>query len=299
MKKCFKPHLENITPMFLPHKILEERLLRILAEDAGHGDITSSLAIPPEMKAMAQVITKETGIAAGIEEASILCESLNLKVNACAKDGDAIRKGQCLFHIQGDARTILAAERTLLNILSRMSGIATATRSIVEKLHKINRNVRVASTRKTAPGLLYFDKKAVLIGGGDTHRLHLDDLVLIKDNHIAITGSIEKTVKRVHESVSISKKIEVEVTTIKDAQTAAKAGADIIMFDNMPSETIAEACKLLKKVESPKQILFEASGQITLDNVEEYAKAGVDVISMGSLTNSSKALDFSLEIQKD
>jgi nicotinate-nucleotide pyrophosphorylase (carboxylating) len=299
MKKCFKPHLENITHMFLPRKILEERLSNILAEDVGQGDITSGSVIPPETMAKAEVIAKENGIAAGLEEATVLCESLNLKVETCAEDGDAIRKGQCLVHIQGDARTILAVERTLLNILSRMSGIATATRSVVEKLHTINRNVRVASTRKTAPGLLYFDKKAVLIGGGDTHRLHLDDLILIKDNHIAITGSIEKAVKRAHESVSISKKIEVEVTTIKDAQTAAKAGADIIMFDNMPFETIAKACKLLKKVESPKQILLEASGGITLDNVEEYAKTGVNVISMGALTNSFKCLDFSLEAQKD
>ena len=299
MKKCFKPHLENIAPMFLPRKILEERLLNILAEDVGQGDITSGSVIPPETMAKAEVIAKENGIAAGVEEATIMCENLNLKVDACAKDGDAIRKGQCLLHIQGDARTILGIERTLLNILSRMSGIATATRSVVEKLHKINRNVRVASTRKTAPGLLYFDKKAVLIGGGDTHRLHLDDLILIKDNHIAITGSIEKAVKRAHENASISKKIEVEVNTIKDAQTAAKAGADIIMFDNMPFETIAKACKLFKKVESPKQILLEASGGITLDNVEKYAKTGVNVISMGALTNSSKCLDFSLEVQKD
>ncbi len=285
--------------MFLPRKILEEKLLRILAEDAGQGDVTTSSVIPPETIIEAQVITKEPGIAAGIEEASILCESLNLKVKTRLRDGDRIRQGECLLEIEGDARTTLTAERTLLNILSRMSGIATATRKAVEKLGKINPKIRVASTRKTAPGLLYFDKKAVLIGGGDTHRLHLDDLILIKDNHIAVTGNIKKAIGRARKNASFAKKIEVEVTTIEDAQTAVKAGADIIMFDNMSPETIATVCRLLKKTESSKHVLFEASGGITQDNIEEYAKSGADVISMGALTNGAKALDFSLEIQRD
>ncbi len=284
--------------MFLPRKILEEKLLRILAEDAGQGDVTTSSVIPPETITEAQVITKEAGIAAGIEEASILCESLNLKVKTRVKDGDRIRRGQCLLEVKGDARTILAAERTLLNILSRMSGIATATRKAVEKLGKINPKIRIASTRKTAPGLLYFDKNAVLIGGGDTHRLHLDDLILIKDNHIAVAGNIKKAVGRARKNASFTMKIEVEVTTIEDAQTAVKAGADIIMFDNMSPKTMAQALRLLKKTESSKHVQFEASGGITLDNIEEYAQAGVDLISIGAITNSSKALDFSLEIRK-
>jgi nicotinate-nucleotide pyrophosphorylase (carboxylating) len=284
--------------MFLPRKILEAKLLGILTEDLGQGDVTSASVISPETTASAQVIAKQNGIVAGVEEAVVLCQSLGLKVEERVKDGDAIRAGQCLLDIQGDARTILAVERTLLNIMSRMSGIATSTKRAVEKIRRINRKVRIASTRKTAPGLLYFDKKAVLIGGGDTHRLHLDDLVLIKDNHIAVAGSIAETVKKAREDVSFGKKIEVELTTTKDAQTAVTAGADIIMFDNMAPETLVKAVKQLKKMKSPTHILFEASGGITLDNVEKYAEAGVDVISMGALTSSSEALDISLEIRK-
>jgi nicotinate-nucleotide pyrophosphorylase (carboxylating) len=224
--------------MFLPRKILEEKLRQMLAEDTGQGDITSALLIPEKCSAEAEIIAKDSGVAAGIEEAEVLLESLNLKPEALVKDGDEIKPKQVLMKIYGDARTILTAERTLLNIISRMSGIATTTRRLVEKVRKAGYKTVVACTRKTAPGLLYFDKKAVSVGGGDTHRLHLDDMILIKDNHTRIAGSIEKAVKTVKEKVSFSKKVEVEVSSVDEALEAAKAGADIIMFDNFSPNQI-------------------------------------------------------------
>ena len=284
--------------MFLPRKILEEKLLRILAEDLGQGDITTSLIVPEKSTAEAEVIAKESGVICGIEEAKILLESLGLQVEALVRDGQKIRASQVLLKISGKARTLLSVERTLLNLLSRMSGIATATKEVVEKIRKSKLKTRVACTRKTAPGLLYFDKKAVSVGGGDTHRLHLDDMVLIKDNHIKIAGNVEKAVEKARENVSFSKKIEVEVTRVKDALTAAKSGADIIMLDNFSPKQIKKAIKLLEKAGFREKVVLEASGGITKENILEYASTGVDIVSLGEITQSSRALDMSLEITR-
>jgi nicotinate-nucleotide pyrophosphorylase (carboxylating) len=283
--------------MFLPRKILEEKLRQMLAEDIGQGDVTSSLIIPEGCVAGAEIITKEHGVAAGIEEALVLLESLGLKFEAFVKDGDEIEPKQVLIKVYGDARTILAVERTLLNIVSRMSGIATTTRKLVEEIRKAGYKTKVACTRKTAPGLLYFDKKAVLIGGGETHRLHLDDMILIKDNHIRIAGSIEKAVKAARGKVSFSKKIEVEASNVEEALAAAKAGADIIMFDNFSPNQIKRAIGKLKKTGFLGKVLLEASGGITAENIVEYASTGVNIVSLGEITDSPKALDVSLEIK--
>ncbi|MEM3641146.1 MAG: carboxylating nicotinate-nucleotide diphosphorylase [Candidatus Bathyarchaeia archaeon] len=284
--------------MFIPRKILEEKLQKMLAEDVGQGDITTTLIVPPEIEAEAEVIAKEAGVAAGIEEAKILLESLGIKVETLVLDGEKIREKQILMKVSGNAKTILSTERTLLNILSRMSGIATTTKKLVEKLQKKGLKTKVACTRKTAPGLLYFDKKAVLFGGGDPHRLHLDDMVLIKDNHIKVAGNIEKAVKKAKESASFSKKIEVEATSVNDALKAAKAGADIIMLDNFSPKQITEAIKLLKREGFLGKVLLEASGGITAENITEYASTGVDIVSLGEITDSPKALDISLEITR-
>jgi len=282
--------------MFLPKTILEAKLRRMLAEDLGQGDVTSALIVPENCTADAEVIAKEEGIVAGIEEAIVLLESLGLKYEAYVKDGEEIKPKQVLMKISGDARTILSAERTLLNLVSRMSGIATATRKIIEKVQKAGYRAKVACTRKTAPGLLYFDKKAVFVGGGDPHRFHLDDLILIKDNHIAIVGSVEKAVKKAREKASFSKKIEVEVAKIEDILEAAEAGADLIMLDNFSPTQVEEAVKLLKKAGFYGKVVLEASGGITADNVLDFASKGVDVLSLGELTHSVKALNISLEI---
>lgn len=282
--------------MFLPPKILKEKLLQMLTEDLGQGDVTTFLIVQEGCIAEAEIIAKESGIAAGIEETKVLLEGLGLKFEAYVRDGDEIKPKQVLLKVYGDARTILSAERTLLNIMSRMSGIATATRSLVEKIQRNGYKTKVACTRKTAPGLLYFDKKAVFIGGGDPHRLHLDDMILIKDNHIALAGGVEKAVKTAKEKASFSKKIEVEVTKVGDVLEAAKAGADIIMLDNFSPEQVGEAVKLLKEAGYHGKVMLEASGGITAENILEYASKGVDIISLGEITHSVKAIDISLEI---
>jgi len=284
--------------MFLPHKILEEKLLQILAEDTGQGDVTTALVIPKETTAEAEIITKEAGTAAGVEEAKILLEYLGLAAKNLVEDGDQIKPGHVLMKVSGDARTILTAERTALNILSRMSGIATKTKILTEKLQAKKIKTKIACTRKTAPGLSYFDKKAVQIGGGDAHRLHLDDMVLIKDNHIRIAGSVNKAVKRAREKTSFSKKIEVEITETEDILPAIEAGADIVMLDNFSPKQIKNTCTILKKSGFYGKILIEASGGITETNLLQYASSGVDIVSMGALTNNAKALDISLEITK-
>jgi nicotinate-nucleotide pyrophosphorylase (carboxylating) len=284
--------------MIVPRKILEEKLKQLLAEDVGQGDVTSAAVVPTGLAVEATVVAKEAGIAAGIEETVILAESLGLSVKAEVADGEKIRNGQIFMKISGDAQTILSAERTMLNLLSRMSGIATATRRLAEKLRKANVTAKIAATRKTAPGLAYFDKKAVFIGGGDPHRLRLDDMILVKDNHIAIAGSVENAVKKAKQAVSFSKKIEAEVTSTTDALKAAEAGADIIMFDNFSPKQIKKAVETLKKAGFFGKVLLEVSGGITEQNLLEYASAQVDVISMGALTHSVKALDISLEISK-
>lgn len=284
--------------MFIPRRIVEGKLREILSDDIGLGDITSAAIIPQNLTVKAQVIAKEEGIIAGIEEVIILVEYMGLKAEAKVADGERVKKNQTLIQVSGDAQTILTVERTLLNLLSRMSGISTKTRTLIEKLERANLKSRLAATRKSAPGLLYFDKKAILIGGGDQHRLHLDDMILIKDNHLAIIGSVEEAVKKAKVNVSFSKKIEVEVTTIEDALIAANAGADIVMLDNFSPKQVKKAGEKLRKAGFEK-VLLEVSGGITAENLIDYATTEVDIISMGALTHSVKALDISLEIVKN
>jgi nicotinate-nucleotide pyrophosphorylase (carboxylating) len=283
--------------MFMPRKTVEEKLKQILAEDVGQGDVTSEAVVPADLAVEAVVLAKEAGVAAGIEETVIFAESLGLNVKAEVADGDEIKSGTVILRISGNARTILSAERTMLNLLSRMSGIATKTRKLAEKLRKANLKAKVAATRKTAPGLLYFDKKAVVVGGGDPHRLRLDDMILIKDNHVAIAGSVEDAVKRA-KACKFNKKIEAEVTSTADALKAAATGADIVMLDNFSPEQVREAVEALKKAGFFGKVLLEVSGGITERNLLDYASTQVDIVSMGALTHSVKALDISLEIVK-
>ncbi len=283
--------------MFIPRKILEEKLIQLLTEDIGQGDITTATLVPADLKVEAEVITKEAGVAAGIEEATILGESLGLSAKPLVADGDEVKRGRVMMTFSGDARTLLSFERTMLNLLSRMSGIATTTRRLSKKLEKAHLNTRIAATRKTAPGLLYFDKKAVSLGGGDPHRFHLDDMILIKDNHLALSENIETAIRQTNQKASFSKKIEVEVTSVADALKAAEAGADIVMLDNFSPKKIKETLESLKKLELFEKILTEASGGITEKNLVEYAQTQVNIISLGELTHSAKALDISMEIK--
>lgn len=282
--------------MFLPRKILEEKLRRFLEEDVGQGDITTSLTIPVGVVVEAKVVAKEAGVVAGLEEALVLLESFGLKAEAKVSDGAEVKPKTILLKIMGDAKTLLSLERTMLNLLSRMSGIATLTNRIVKRVKAKGYKTRVACTRKVAPGLAYFDKKAVMIGGGDVHRLHLDDMVLIKDNHVAIVGGVEQAIRKVKEKVSFSKKIEVEVSTLEDGVEAAKADADIIMLDNFSPSQIKKTLMALTKKKLRNKVLVEASGGINEENVLDYVSAGVDIVSLGGITVSAKAMDLSLEV---
>jgi nicotinate-nucleotide pyrophosphorylase (carboxylating) len=282
--------------MFIPRKILEEKLLRILSEDLGQGDVTTAAVVPEELIVEAVVVAKDSGVIAGIEEASALAEALGLEGEAYALDGAEVKKGETLMKLCGNAQTILVAERTLLNMLSRMSGIATKTRRMIEKLQEGKATVKVAATRKSASGLLYFDKKAVILGGGDPHRLHLDDMVLIKDNHIAVAGDIGSAVKKAKTKTSFTKKVEVEVAKTSDAIVAAKAGADIVMLDNFTPKQVEQTVSALKRAGLRDKIILEASGGITEETLMDYASVGIDVLSLGELTHSVKAFDVSLEI---
>lgn len=284
--------------IFLPEKILEEKIRKFLEEDVGQGDVTTLLTIPRGIVAEAEVVVKEEGVVAGLEEVSAFLESLGFEADASVSDGSKVEEGTVVMRIVGDARTLLSTERTILNLLTRMSGIATKTRRIIETVRDAGYNNRIACTRKVAPGLSYFDKKAVMLGGGDTHRLHLDDLVLIKDNHLAIIGDVGEAVKKIRNAVSFSKKIEVEISTVEDASEAVEAGADIVMLDNFSPQKIKDTMSLLEKKGLRDEVLIEASGGITEENVIEYAATGADVLSLGEITDSVRALDMSLEMVK-
>lgn len=275
----------------------EEKLREFLSEDMGFGDITSTALIDEGRRARAKLFFKEDGVTAGLKEAAAIFEYLGCTVELLADDGEKAPSGKILMEIEGPARALLAGERTALNVVGRMAGIATVVAEAVAKAKQINPGVRVAATRKTAPGLRELDKRAVELGGGDTHRFRLDDCVLIKDNHLNFGLTIGEAVERARRRVSFTKKVEVEVRTLKDAIQAAEAGADIVMFDNMAPEDIRKCLSALGDRGLREGRLFEASGGITLENIEEYAASGVDIVSMGCLTHSVRSLNVKLEIE--
>ncbi len=276
---------------------LENTLRKFLAEDVGHGDITTEALIDPQILAVGQIVCHEPAVLAGLKESGILLHEVGCESNPSAQDGERVKAETKVLTINGPASAILGVERTLLNLLSHMSGVATSTAELVELTRKSGSSARIACTRKTLPGLRYFEKRAVMLGGGDTHRLGLDDAVLIKDNHLAIAGSIEECVKRAKSRVSFTKKIEVEVTRPEQAVEGAKAGADIILLDNMKPETVAKTVGLLESKNLRSRVLLEASGGITKENIVGYAKTGVDIISVGRITHSAKSIDMSLELK--
>lgn len=277
---------------------LKERVIKALNEDAGFGDITTEILVG-DKQSKAKIVAEEVGVLAGVREARIIFEEMGLKVTAGLEDGNKVEKaGTTVMIIEGSAKAILTCERTALNFLMRMSGIATAVDRSIEKARKTNPHIRIAVTRKTAPLLRYFDKRAAEIGGGDTHRFRLDDCVLIKDNHLALVGDVETAVRTALKKVSFSKKVEVEVENIGDCLKGAKAGADIVMLDNMAPDQIKQAIHELKNQGLRDRVLVEASGGITFENMDKYTATGVDVLSMGSLTHSVKALSMKLELMK-
>jgi nicotinate-nucleotide pyrophosphorylase (carboxylating) len=284
--------------MNLARSSIEESLRSFIAEDLGHGDITSNALIESAQNGEGTVVCKEDAVVAGIEEAVLLLEITGCKGRARTRDGSRVKAGTAILSASGPARALLGVERTLLNLVSHMSGIATTTADLVLIADKAsNGRVRVACTRKTLPGLRYFEKRAVELGGGDTHRLRLDDAVLIKDNHLAFSGPLDESIRKVRAQVSFTKKIEVEVTSPSQAVQAAKVRADIILLDNMTPREVKESVDLLKAKRLREHVLIEASGGIRRETISSYARTGVDVVSVGAITHSAKAIDMSMEIQ--
>ena len=271
-------------------------LNRFLQEDIGFGDITSEAVINENKICSASIIckTKYPVIVAGLEESDLIFEMCNSCTKYLVKDGDEIT-AQPVQQVLGDAKSILKAERTALNLIMRMSGIATATRKFVNIVGAISKDIRIASTRKTAPGLRFLDKRAVKLGGGFVHRLSLDQQVLIKDNHIAISGSVKEAIKRA-KSNSPNIKIECEVWNTESALEAISNGADIIMLDNFSAADVSDTIAIITKKGLRNRCMIEVSGGISLQNVRDYALSLPDIISVGSLTHTVKAVDFSLEI---
>lgn len=265
---------------------------RYLLEDLGkQGDITSNALFTNE-NANAIIIAKEKCIVAGAEELKNVFKKTGATTKLLVKDGDLIKEKTIIAKIKGPARSILKGERLALNIIGRMSGIATETNRLLKICRKKNPNVEIAATRKTTPGFRSFEKKAIIIGGGKPHRYGLYDAVLIKDNHLKLIGSVEKAIKKIKQNVK-NKIIEIEVENEKDAIIAAKLNVDIIMLDNFGPKSAEVVTKKIRKIN--KNILIEISGGINVENITKYASFA-DRISLGYLTHSIDSKDFSLEI---
>lgn len=273
---------------------IDDVLRNALHEDIGSGDITTSLIVPEKDVSKALIIAKEDFILAGIHFAGRTFKLIDseVKFKANKRDGSRVRKGTAIAEIKGDTRSILMAERTALNLLQRLSGIATFTSRFVERVAGLP--VKILDTRKTTPGLRFFEKYAVKMGGGCNHRFGLFDGILIKDNHISAAGGVKKAVKLARSRVDKSFKIEVEAKSIKEVKDALSLGADIIMLDNMAVDEMTNAVKIIRS--DKKARIIEASGNINLENVRAVAQTGVDMISVGALTHSAPASDISMKI---
>jgi nicotinate-nucleotide pyrophosphorylase (carboxylating) len=284
----------NIPNIINPSQIHIDKLIRnALIEDMPYGhDLTTELTIPDNSQAIALITTRENGILAGLNIALTAFSHINksLEVTASAQDGKKVKTGDKLAKIKGDAKSILMAERVALNILSHLSGIASTTRQYVDEIE--GTNARITCTRKTLPNLRIFQKYAVMCGGGFPHRNGLDDAILIKDNHIAVCGGIHAALDQATNKKSHTKTIEIEVDTLEQLdEVLDHGGADIVMLDNMNENGLKKAVQMIDN-----QLISEASGGVCLKSVRTIAKTGVNYISVGALTHSSRALDIGLDI---
>jgi nicotinate-nucleotide pyrophosphorylase (carboxylating) len=277
-------------------------LKQALLEDIGTGDVTTCAVIPENHRSKAVLIAGETFLLAGVPFAERIFQlvypvrkgviSHGVKFIANKKDGDTVKKGTIIARINGNTRGLLMGERTALNLLQRLSGIATLTRKFVERVDGLS--VKIIDTRKTTPGLRILEKYAVRVGGGSNHRFGLFDGVLIKDNHINAAGGIEKAVRIARENTQHMFKVEVEVKNIREVKSALSAGAEMIMLDNMSLKDIKKSVEIIRE-QNPK-VIIEASGNIRMENVRAVAETGVDLISVGALTHSAVAVDISMDI---
>jgi nicotinate-nucleotide pyrophosphorylase (carboxylating) len=270
-------------------------LAKFLQEDVGTGDITSDKIIPADLEAKAEIVCKSRyAIVCGLEEASMLFDICGCKSEILVNDGSKVVKGTVVMNVSGYARAILKAERTVLNIIMRMSGIATETSRMVH----LAKGVTILATRKTAPGLRYFDKKAVVLGGGATHRMRLDDMVLIKDNHLVLVSDVGKCIRLAKKNLGSSIKVECEARTKQEALAVVAAKADAVMLDNFTPKQAQQTIRQISRMGLRNKVKIELSGGINEKNIRHYSSTKPDFISLGYITHSSRAIDFSLEIMK-
>ena len=281
-------------PLIDQWDMVEDIVERALAQDIESGDVTTEAVIPPKLEAKAHILVKEDGVLAGMLVAEAVFRHVDpeLQLEVLKQDGARVKKGDVVARMEGKVASIVKAERTALNFLCHLSGIATETARYVDAVSGLE--TQITDTRKTTPGMRLLEKYAVRVGGGKSHRAHLGDGILIKDNHLAALLSFGVGLKEAVEQASqrSTLNVEVEVTTVDEAKEALEAGADIIMLDNMSVADMKEVVQFAKG-----RALLEASGGITLKNVREVAEAGVDLISVGAITLSAKALDMSLELE--
>jgi nicotinate-nucleotide pyrophosphorylase (carboxylating) len=266
--------------------LTDSTIERWLAEDVGHHDVTNQ--VPGETTG--KLVAKEPGVAAGLDAAGAVFDYLGIDCDTTAETGCRISAGDCVLAVEGRTRDVLRGERVAVNLAGHASGIATKTRKAVDTVREVSEKVHVAGTRKTTPGLRSIEKRAIVAGGGDTHRLDLSHMMMVKDNHVAEMG-IEEAIRQLRKRGSFTTKIEVEVEEPAHAPRAAQAGADIVLLDNMSPEETGRAVDTIR-TDYP-DVLVEASGAITIEDLPAYAATGVDVISMGSLTHSAEMLDYS------
>jgi nicotinate-nucleotide pyrophosphorylase (carboxylating) len=287
-----KPEL----PLAFPKELILDKLKAFLEMDIGFGDVSSTI-IPPDAIADAEITAKSTGVVAGVEEVMLLCHHFGIGVKPIKFDGDRVESNDILFSLNGKVRDILMIERTILNLLMKMSSIATSVAELVVLIQNAGFSTKLAATRKLTPGFGWFEKKAAVLGGGDPHRWNLSDMVMLKDTHLKYyQNDIPKLLKVAKNSSSFSKKIEIEIENPQDLMKAIEAGADIIMFDNFDPKTIkAELARISDK---KGHVLFEASGNITHENLVEYAASGVDIISTSQpIFHPHKVMDYSLRLK--
>ena len=280
---------------FVIEDTLDSEIDRFLNEDISNGDITSDLFIDATSISNAEILSREPGVLSGRNEITQILNHFNIESNWLFQDGDSFSDNSQIVKLNGLSKSILLSERVSLNLLGHMSGIATSTNNAVKITKQISQHTNISATRKTLPGLRKYEKYSVIVGGGLPHRYDLNEMILIKDNHSKLINNLQKSINSVRNQIGSSKKIELEVDSLESAMKAIDLDIDIILLDNMQPEDILKFMNKIKSI-SQKIPLTEASGGITMSNLQNYASTGVDIISMGSLTHSSKSLDFSLQI---
>ncbi|MCI1695316.1 carboxylating nicotinate-nucleotide diphosphorylase [Aneurinibacillus aneurinilyticus] len=281
--------------MKINEQLLERQIEAWLQEDIGFGDVTSLSTVSENLEGIGILYAKQSGVIAGLTVAERVFSFVDAELVFSPKvaEGAFVERGAVIAQVEGRVRSVLGGERLALNLLQRLSGIATMTSRYVEKVRRVSEKVRIVDTRKTTPGLRMLEKYAVTIGGGHNHRLGLFDAVMIKDNHIKAAGGIHEAISHARAAIPHTMRVEVEVETLAQLEEAIAAKPDIIMLDNMDTKTMTEAVRRVAG-----RMIVEASGGVNLDTVEEIAATGVDVISVGSLTHSVTALDISLDLNE-